>query len=108
ATEATKGGESGTSLAVDPAGNAYLAGTTTGTDLPIVDPIPGGAALNGTAADAYVAKLDPSGSTLLYSSYLGGSDAERGSSIAVDGSGNVSLAGVTSSTDFPVTAGAFQ
>src|SRR5437879_10397533 len=58
--------------------------------------------------DAFVTKLDPTGSALLYSTYLGGSDYDWGQGIAVDADGNAYVTGETRSIDFPTTAGAFQ
>lgn len=58
--------------------------------------------------DAYVAEINPSGSALLFSSYLGGSNADSGRRIAVDGSRNIYVVGTTSSTNFPVSDRAFQ
>jgi hypothetical protein len=59
-------------------------------------------------ADAFVVKLDPAGAALIYSTYLGGSHVEFGGGLAVDGAGNAYVAGRTYSSNFPVTAGAFQ
>ena len=53
-------------------------------------------------------KLDPTGSALVYSTYLGGSGGDEGSGIAIDSAGNAYGTGHTSSPDFPTTAGAFQ
>jgi hypothetical protein len=76
----------------------YLTGYTVSTDFPTQDPLqPNNAGLT----DAFVAKINPSGSALVYSTYLGGSAEDFGYGIAVDGSGNVYLTGDTSSTDFP-------
>jgi len=96
-------------LAVDGAGNVYLAGGTTSTDFPTTAnaysrTYGGGSAYGG---DAYVAKLNPQGAALLYSSYLGGSGADYANALAVDNAGHAYAAGNTSSP-FPVTAGAFQ
>ncbi|MCS7153787.1 MAG: hypothetical protein NZ989_07580 [Bacteroidia bacterium] len=55
-----------------------------------------------------MAKLNPLGSELVYSTFIGGSDLNEGSDIAVDGSGHVYVRGYTRSTDYDVTAGAFQ
>jgi hypothetical protein len=103
-------------MAVDSAGAVYVVGTAENimSDLPTT---PGAyqTAKRGLT-DAFVAKLDPTGSALSYLTYLGGSDgvrtidglSDRGSSIAVDAGGNAYVTGVTETTDFPVTAGAFQ
>jgi hypothetical protein len=101
-------------MAVDAAGAVYVVGTTDyfASDLPAT---PG--AFQTTrkgVTDAFVAKLDPSGSTLSYLTYLGGTGAgidgqpDSGNSIAVDASGNAYVTGYTETKDFPVTPGAFQ
>ena len=59
-------------------------------------------------SDAFVTKLDATGSGLVYSTYLGGSSADFGYGIAVDGAGSAYVTGVTDSTNFPTTAGAAQ
>lgn len=92
-------------LAVDSAGNAYVTGTTTSTDFPTVNsiqPSPVG------GFHAYVAKLNPAGSKLIYSTYLGGSGGDRGHGIYVDSGGNAFVTGQTYSVDFPLTSSAFQ
>lgn len=108
------GDEIGTALAIDAAGNAYVAGSTTSTDFPVsagaVQRTFGG---KGTfvaysAGDAFVAKLNPGGNGLVYSTYLGGSLDEGATAIAVDAAGVVTVAGNTESTNFPVTPGAVQ
>jgi Beta-propeller repeat/Abnormal spindle-like microcephaly-assoc'd, ASPM-SPD-2-Hydin len=102
------GSDSGNSVAVDSAGNAYVTGSTSSIDFPIapggLQTVCGGACTN----DAFISKLDPTGSVLVYSTYLGGSGTDSGNGIAVDGSGNVYVDGYTYSTDFPTTPGAFQ
>jgi hypothetical protein len=93
-------------VAVDVAGNAYVAGYTSGTDLPAS----GGyqTKLLGSL-DAYVVKLDPSGRNVLYATYLGARKATTmAKGIAVDGSGNAYLVGSTDSKSFPTTTGAYQ
>jgi hypothetical protein len=88
-------------IAVDAAGNIYIAGWTESSDLPTAAPLQ---PANGGGGDAFVAKLDPSGARLLYCTYLGGNAEDRALGIALDGAGNAYIAGWTSSTDFPVTA----
>ena len=92
------GGDRSQGIAVDAAGNAYVTGQTYSTDFPTRNPFQ---AAFGGGSDAFVTKLDAAGSTLLYSTYLGGSDDERGHSIAVDAAGNAYVTGQTHSTDFP-------
>ncbi|MDP9114749.1 MAG: SBBP repeat-containing protein [Acidobacteriota bacterium] len=102
------GNEHAGGIAVDTTGAAYVAGGTTSTNFPVAGAIQ---PVNRGAQDAFIAKLSPSGGALSYSTYLGGSGAtgsEQANGIAVDGSGNAYVAGVTNSTDFPVTAGVLQ
>ena len=96
--------DEGHAIAVDASGSAYIVGTTTSTDFPVVNPRQGTAR---GARDVFVAKLDPSGSGLAYSTYLGGSGDDYGHGVAVDGSGSAYVTGWTGSTNFPVV-GAFQ
>ena len=93
-------------IAVDASGNAYVTGTTYSTDFPTANAFQGSTNA-GRVPDAFVAKLNASGSALLYSTYLGGSLGENGQAIAVDASGNAYVTGSTASSDFP-TANAFQ
>jgi len=105
--------DAGARIAVDPAGNAYVVGTTNSSYFPIVDAFQ---ASNRGLDDVFVAKLDPTGTRLVYSSYLGGSRAgpsartgvDEGSSLALDPTGNAYVVGYTQSYDFPTTPGAFQ
>lgn len=90
--------EVGFGIAIDTSGNAYVAGQTFSTNFPTANPSQ--QALAGPA-DAFVAKLNPAGSALLYSTYLGGGDEELGLGIAVDSSGNAYVTGQTLSTNFP-------
>jgi hypothetical protein len=98
----------GGAIAVDSSGNAYVTGDTQSTDFPTtagaVQRSCGGTCFNN---DAFVAKLNSSGSVLAYSTYLGGSGEDDGTGIAVR-NGNTYVSGFSASTDFPVTAGAFQ
>jgi hypothetical protein len=92
-------------LAVDVEGNAYVSGLTMSSDFPVVNPYQ--AAKKG-GDDAFVAKLNPAGNTLLYSTYLGGSRSfEQATDISVDSGGNAYVFGGTLSSDFP-TVNAFQ
>lgn len=92
-------------IAVDAAGNAYVVGTARSGNFPTRNPLR--AALSG-ASDAYVAKLNPAGTALVWSTFLGGSADERGFGIAVDANGRAFVAGWTTSFDFPSTPGTVQ
>src|SRR5208337_2795463 len=90
----------GNGIAVDSSGDAYVVGSTSSADFPISSSSVFQPTFGGNT-DAFVAKLDPSGSHLLYSSYLGGSNVDYGQGIAVDQYGNAYVTGSTQSTDFP-------
>jgi hypothetical protein len=104
------GGDAGNAIAVDTAGNAYVTGQTCSIDFPVTPEA--FQTTNQAAADngcnAFVTKLNPGGTALVYSTYLGGSVFDSANAIAVDTAGNAYVAGQTYSTDFPVTQGAFQ
>ena len=100
-------GETGSGIAVDSAGNAYVVGRTNSSDFPTT-PAAFQPTFGGGVGDVFVTKLNPSGSALVYSSYLGGSDFESGFGIAVDAAGSAYVTGRTSSSNFPTTAGAFE
>jgi hypothetical protein len=104
-------------IAVDSAGNAYVTGGTVSVDFPTTagafQTAFGGAETHCTSSpdqcgDAFVAKVNSAGTALIYSTYLGGSDADFGNGIAVDASGNAYITGQTNSSNFPTTPGAFQ
>ena len=102
------GGDMGNAIAVDAAGNAYVAGSTGSADFPVT---PGAFQTTDHVANgstAFVTKLNPSGTALVYSTYLGGTGGEIANALAVDSTGNAYVAGSTLSADFPVTQGAFQ
>ncbi|TYP73299.1 SBBP repeat-containing protein [Paenibacillus methanolicus] len=100
------GSEQGLGIAVDLSGNAYVAGFTSSADFPTT---PGAFDTTlGGLQNAFVTKLDPAGSALVYSTYLGGSVTDQGSGIVLDASGNAYVTGSTQSADFPVTPGAFD
>src|SRR5262249_875722 len=96
-------------IAVDVAGNAYVGGFTEAAELPEAG---GGFDRTGaiqTAVDAFVTKLNPTGTALIYSTFLGGNqDFDWGRRIAVDAAGNAYIVGQTKSGDFPTTGGAFD
>jgi hypothetical protein len=89
------------SIAVDAGGNAYVSGKTASPNFPTASPLQ---PTLGGMDDAFVSKLNPSGSTLLYSTYLGGNNYEDGFDIAVDATGNAYVVGSTSSTNFPTVS----
>jgi hypothetical protein len=100
------GNDYGYGIAVDGSGNAYVTGSTASSTFPTT-----AGAFQTTYAgstDAFVTKLNASGTAPLYSTYLGGSGNDGGNGIAVDGSGNAYVAGYTNSSNFPTTPGAFQ
>jgi hypothetical protein len=101
--------DEGTDIAVDADGAVYITGNTNSPDFPTINavqPASGGGIRPGPpgpqpASDAFVAKLTPDGSALVYSTYLGGSGMDFGFGIAVDASGAVYVTGDTASLDFP-------
>jgi Beta-propeller repeat len=98
------GADYGTGIAADSAGNAYVTGNTCSTDFPTKNPLQqtyGGGSSTYMCGDAFVTKISPAGSALVYSTYLGGSDVDVGLGIAVDSTGNAYVTGATFSTNFP-------
>lgn len=87
-------------IAVDSSGDAYVAGSTGSTNFPTVNPLQ--QVYGGGAFDAFITEFNPSGSALVYSTYLGGKLEDDGNGITVDSSGNVYLTGYTLSTNFPL------
>jgi len=96
--------DAASALVLDSADEVYLTGITSSDDFPTV--LPYQAALLGTN-NAFLSKMSADGSTLLYSSYLGGNGSDESTSIALNTSGNIVVGGLTSSTNFPV-ANPFQ
>jgi len=88
-------------IAIDAAGSAYVTGDTSSADFPTMNPFQG-TDKSSPSNTAFVTKIAPSGSALIYSTYLGGSVGEKGSGITVDAAGNAYVAGLTASPDFPV------
>ncbi len=101
------GDEGGSSLAVDDDGSVFITGNTNSSDFPTT-----AGCFNRSFAggkwDAFVLKLNAEGTELLYSSFVGGSKADHGSDIALDGQGNACVTGTSESEDFPSTAGSFD
>jgi hypothetical protein len=94
-------------IAVDASGNAYVVGSTNSTDFPTTDALQRSCGGTCFYDDGFVTKLNPTGSALLYSTYLGGSGEDAATAIAVRGN-SAYVSGFSDSTDFPVTPGAFQ
>ena len=95
--------DAGNAIAVDAAGNAYVAGTTASTNFPTASPLQ---AAKGAGAndDAFVAKLNAAGNALVFSTYLGGGAGDTGTGVTVDGAGIATVAGTTSSANLPTAA----
>jgi Beta-propeller repeat len=93
-------------IAVDSGGNAYVVGETLSSDYPTT-----AGAFDRTRTgeyDMFLTKLNPTGSALVYSTFIGGTAVDNGDDVAVDSGNNAYVVGATSSTDFPTTAGAFD
>ncbi len=99
------GGDVGFALALDGSGNPYIAGYTTSSDFPTQNPYQ--PSLAG-GADAFIAEINPETSSLVFSTYLGGNGEDIAYSLTLDPTGNLYVAGSTSSVDFPVAGNAFQ
>jgi hypothetical protein len=100
--------DSGAGIAVDSAGNAYVTGGTGSTEATF--PVKGGPKLtygggDSSFGDAFIAKVNPTGSGLVYCGYIGGSAGDVGFHVALDSSGSAYIVGGTSSSDLPVTDG---
>jgi hypothetical protein len=102
-----EGGAVAGGIAIDRAGDAYVAGYTFSSEFPITPGAPQSTKGLGET-NGFVAKLDRSGRSLVYSTYLGGSGDDSAQGIAVDTAGNAYVTGSAQSRDFPTTPGAFQ
>ncbi len=89
------------SIAVDAGGYTYLVGFTVSSDFPTIDSVQG---VNAGIQDVFVSKLSLDGSSLIYSTYLGGAGYDRGYAVDVDEQGNAYVTGLTNSKDFPTVA----
>lgn len=98
------GSDTANGLAVDPSGNAYVVGDSTSTNFPATNY----QKANHGSQNAFAVKISPTGSSLIYSTYLGGNSIDHGAAIAVDAAGSAYITGSTYSTTFPVTSGAYQ
>ena len=101
------GGDGASSITLDASGNTYITGSTTSTDFYITS----GAfqtTHGGGSNDAFVTKLNATGTALIYSTYIGGNDKEYTTSIVIDTLGNSYITGYTLSFNYPTTLGAFQ
>jgi uncharacterized protein (TIGR03437 family) len=96
---------SGTAVSVDASGNAVFGGWTSAADFPVT----AGALQTGLAGaqNIFLAKLDPAGH-VVFSTYLGGNGSDTPLKVQIDSAGNIYVAGITSSLDFPTTPGTFQ
>jgi Bacterial Ig-like domain (group 3)/IPT/TIG domain/Beta-propeller repeat/Dockerin type I domain len=95
-------GTSVNGIAIDGSGNAYLTGTTLSFSFPTVGAIQASIGSTQGAEDSFVSKLSPSGSALVYSTYLGGDIHDKANGIAVDRNGNAYIVGRTTSDNFPL------
>ena len=109
-SQAPSGGNSGNAIAVDSSGDAFIVGSTYSSNFPTTT----GAyqktnkAAATSASNAFVTKVNPTGTALLYSTYLGGSTGDSALSLAIDSSGEAYVAGYSFSSNFPTTTGAYQ
>jgi len=94
----------GREIEVDSSGNAYIVGETASGDFPLKNPTQN---IYGGSVDAFITKLSSSGSSLIYSTYLGGSNFDYGAGIDIDNSGLAGITGTTYSSDFPTFAAIF-
>jgi len=101
------GFDAGGAIAVDWSGAAYVAGDTDSTDFPTT---PGAfqTIYGGGADDVFVTKLNPSGTALVYSTYVGGTLDDYANAIVVDSAGQAYVTGFTNSANYPTTPDAFQ
>ena len=100
--------DSGAGIVTDAAGNAYIVGVTQSPNFPTTA---GAFDRTGSASnelDVFVAKINPTGTALIYSTFVGGTNFDWGRGIAIDAANNVYVTGQTKSSNFPTTGGAFD
>ena len=108
------GPDGGAAIAVDSGGNAIVAGSTASANFPVtanaIQSAFGGGYTNGpyVYGDAFVSKLNPAGSALVFSTYLGGANVDYAAALALDPVGNIYVNGITQSVGFPTTPGAYE
>ncbi|MGH7812424.1 MAG: SBBP repeat-containing protein [Candidatus Binataceae bacterium] len=102
------GRDRGYGIAIDSSSNAYVTGETSSTDFPTTATAFQTSLGGKGATNAFVTKLNATGSALVYSTYLGGNGDDTGYGIVIDSSGNAYVTGQSDSTNFPITLGAFQ
>ena len=95
-------------IAVDAFGDTYIVGWTQSPDFPTTSGAFDRTGAASNSLDVFVAKLNPTGTALIYATFIGGSNFDWGRAIAVDAAGNAYIAGQTKSSNFPVTGNAFQ
>jgi hypothetical protein len=95
-------------IAIDSAGNAYIAGVTYSTDFPTTAGAKQTVLSGSGSTDCFATKVNPDGSDFLYSTYIGGTGYDNAEDISIDNAGNAYVVGRTNSTNYPVTTGAFQ
>ncbi|MEX2303040.1 MAG: SBBP repeat-containing protein [Bryobacterales bacterium] len=100
--------ELGHSIAVDAEGCAYITGQAVSPEFPRTPGFPEPNHLDGETSYAFITKLNPSGTQIIYSSLLGGADYDIGNAIAVDSNGAAYIVGESRSPDFPATTRALQ
>jgi hypothetical protein len=103
----TAGTDEGHAIAVDGAGNIYVAGTTNSESFPVANPFQAQLGGSNALSDGFIAKLAPAGDDFVFSTYVGGKFSDDLLALDVDESGNLTVVGYTNSPDFP-TANALQ
>ena len=99
------GTDTGRGIAVNSFGNVFITGSTDSADFPLKSPLQ---AVKGAGNDCFVTEFSPDGTSLVYSTFIGGNGEDSGNSIALDTAGNAYIAGFSGSTDLPVTPSCFQ